>query len=227
MPNWCSNSIHIHGSKEEVAAIWSIMTDTSDESGDEVQPMRLLPMPEALVGTRSPQPTEARLSRYVELLAEAKIDTKRFTELVDEYAVHVIACHKAMDATGYADWYSWAVENWGTKWTMSVHAWGGDPDDGHFYVQGDTAWGPPLQLLIKASTQFPEVVFRISYSEEGMGFAGYTAVRNGNCVSSEGDLVAPDGLDWDDDDAHEIWTEAIWDQLKEHEETVESQIGEL
>lgn len=64
--------------------------------------------------------------------------------------------------------YDWSVENWGTKWDASVHEYW--IEDGHLYVNFDTAWSPP--------TSFYEKLFEMEYSvkgfyhECGMCFAG-------------------------------------------------------
>jgi len=54
---------------------------------------------------------------------------------------------------GYSDWYSWCVNNWGTKWDIF-----------------DSPWGPPIQAYEKLEALGFEV--RAYYYEPGMGFTG-------------------------------------------------------
>lgn len=84
---------------------------------------------------------------------------------------------------GYSDWYSWSINNWGTKWEareVSV-------DDGDSYVQltFDTAWAPPIEFY----DEMKALGFRIdaTYTEEGMGFAGVYVNGEDKCVDL-GDL---------------------------------------
>lgn len=84
-------------------------------------------------------------------------------------------------------WYSWALENWGTKWGDFDHF----SDDGFEideYDQGQaqtycsyyTAWGPfDKGFWLRVSRMFPTLTFTNTYQEEGMGFVGAVAVRNG------------------------------------------------
>lgn len=71
---------------------------------------------------------------------------------------------------GHSDWYSWSIDNWGTKWDVCEGEFNLDENelsgDGWF----DTAWGPP----ITAYQKLKELGFVIEafYSEPGMGFCG-------------------------------------------------------
>jgi hypothetical protein len=73
---------------------------------------------------------------------------------------------------GYADWYDFAVAEWGTKWDV-----GGDDscitvseDEHNAYLYFDSAWSPPVAAYEKLET----LGFKIYalYYEPGEGFAG-------------------------------------------------------
>mgnify|MGYP002507766801 CR=1 FL=1 len=70
---------------------------------------------------------------------------------------------------GYSDWYSWCVNNWGTKWDISPY---GVEINEHGVLVGafDSPWGPPIQAYEKLEALGFEV--RAYYYEPGMGFAG-------------------------------------------------------
>jgi hypothetical protein len=70
---------------------------------------------------------------------------------------------------GYSDWYSWSVDNWGTKWNCDAQDWSSDGESITFWF--DSAWSPPIALysFIEQDGEF-EVVG--DYLEEGMQFIG-------------------------------------------------------
>jgi hypothetical protein len=81
--------------------------------------------------------------------------------------------------TPYAgdDWYSWNLRNWGTKWDVAVSDDDKYPDT---YMEGptangdnlvvyynfNTAWGIAEQSLTNLSSQYPTLLFTLSYEEE-------------------------------------------------------------
>lgn len=71
------------------------------------------------------------------------------------------------------DWYSWRVENWGTKWD----GYEGRFNDDQTAFSFCTAWSPPLPI-IKRLAEITGQTFILGYIEEGMFFCGkYTAGR--------------------------------------------------
>lgn len=84
-------------------------------------------------------------------------------------------------------WYSWALDNWGTKWGDYEH-WSDDGFDIDEYEDGQgqmwssyyTAWGSFSESFWRqVSLRFPTLTFTNTYQEESMAFAGAVAVRNG------------------------------------------------
>jgi hypothetical protein len=72
------------------------------------------------------------------------------------------------------DWYSWRVENWGTKWD----GYEGRFNDDQTAFSFCTAWSPPLPI-IKRLAEITGQTFILGYIEEGMFFCGkYTAGRD-------------------------------------------------
>jgi len=69
------------------------------------------------------------------------------------------------------DWYSWRVQNWGTKWD----GYDGRFNDDQTTFTFDTAWSPPLPV-IKKLAEITGQTFILGYIEYGMFFCGkYTA----------------------------------------------------
>jgi hypothetical protein len=78
----------------------------------------------------------------------------------------------AKDKYGHAGWYSWRMENWGTKWgAYSFHVVIDEPHRYEFCF--DTAWSPPTPIFEVMAKQFPNLRFEIAYYDEFGSFAGY------------------------------------------------------
>jgi hypothetical protein len=69
---------------------------------------------------------------------------------------------------GAADWYSWCISNWGTKWDISPY--GCEIENGQLVGSFDSPWGPPTVAYEKLEEMGFSV--RAYYNEPGMGFAG-------------------------------------------------------
>ena len=77
---------------------------------------------------------------------------------------------KNLDQHGYANWYDFCVNEWGTKWDVGERG-GDDPLDRHSVAFSfDSAWAPPTAWYEKAQEQGFWV--RAHYWEPGMAFAG-------------------------------------------------------
>lgn len=128
------------------------------------------------------------------------------------------------------DWYSWSVQNWGTKWEMDPnYVELNDINDQVFIsVQGDTAWSPPVELLRYISERFTDVKCHITFYEQGMDYVGAATCINGEVFESEssisGHLPGGEDFDWDSDDAYDIVYETIDKLLQHHEDVVNDQL---
>jgi hypothetical protein len=95
---------------------------------------------------------------------------------------------EAMKKNAFDDggWYSWRVENWGTKWDVEdVQIEPSDIEgDNSVYAVFETAWSPPLAAFETLSKLLPTVTFKLSYLEEGVGFCGGALYQDG-LVSEE------------------------------------------
>lgn len=100
-----------------------------------------------------------------------------------------------LEKHGHPSWYSWAVENWGTKWDavdcrvskeMIVPPEGGDGDspNSKMYVQYtfETAWSPPIPVIKKLGQMFPKAKFKLRYFEGGVGFQGTLIIKKGKVI---------------------------------------------
>jgi len=142
MPNWCNNTITIKGSTETVKALWDQATQEDSGLLD-----AMIPMPEALKGTTSPDPQPGQ-ANY-----------KGPQPVVD----------------GFTNWYDWAIKNWGVKWDVSTEGLEyEDLGDGTASITGwfDSPWGPPIEAMQKFADDMDGAYVELFYHEPGMAFVG-------------------------------------------------------
>jgi hypothetical protein len=73
---------------------------------------------------------------------------------------------------GAADWFTWSVQNWGTKWDVCVSTLE-EFGPGEIRYTFDTAWGPPKPICELLRQRFPALSITWSYDEPGNQIAGY------------------------------------------------------
>ena len=110
-------------------------------------------------------------------------------------------------------WYSWRLENWGTKWDLSEQEQREVADqliseDCDFQAQFMTAWSPPLEAIMALSEMFPHDEFTLDYFESGCWFAGTAVISKGEVddrgVDAEDVLeFAKENFNWEEFDEDE------------------------
>jgi len=71
---------------------------------------------------------------------------------------------------GYANWYDWCVNEWGTKWDVGGNGYEAQDIPNGLIMTFDSAWAPP----VRAMEQLVDLGFdvRLMYYEPGMAFCG-------------------------------------------------------
>lgn len=98
------------------------------------------------------------------------------------------------------DWWDWRVSHWGTKWEPKFRLDEGIETEikkgpGKERIKSatyrfETAWSPPEGWLAYVSEKYPDLVFCLSYAEEGMDFGGVLIYEKGNLIDhSEGEAI--------------------------------------
>lgn len=77
---------------------------------------------------------------------------------------------------GYADWYAFCVNEWGTKWDIGADGQPAQDIEGGLILSFDSAWAPPIGAYEKLTAMGFSI--RATYFEPGMCFAGIW--ENGN-----------------------------------------------
>ena len=74
------------------------------------------------------------------------------------------------------DWYSWSIDNWGTKWEVNGEGLelqlDGDSNEASIHGYFDSAWGPPTTAYETFLDNNEDCELWASYEEPGMDFAG-------------------------------------------------------
>mgnify|MGYP000170621623 CR=1 FL=1 len=76
---------------------------------------------------------------------------------------------------GHDNWYSWRVDNWGTKWDVDMEGLEfTDNGDGTASITGwfDSAWAPPIEAYNTFLEDMDGCTLSADYHEPGMDFAG-------------------------------------------------------
>lgn len=180
MPNWCNNTLEVRGKVEQLN---EFIEKSKTKDGDFTME-GLLPTPKELTETTSPV-----MWRGDESDEEGKLAFEAEAKRIEQ-------------TYGHADWYSWNLSNWGTKWDVSEStvAYAGDDN---FIVSYDTAWTPNINWVERVSKMFPDLEFRLSFMETGCNFCGVAHCVNGELEIAEGDIILEDGngdeVVWDSD----------------------------
>lgn len=149
MPNWCDNKLRVTHS--DPAALEKFKDAWN--SGELLQ--TLIPCPAELTNTMCGFKAEGYERELHEL--QQKLNEKHF---------------------GYANWYDWRVNEWGTKWDVgyrddreNLAVIETDPDGVPFIEVGfDSAWSPPVEAYDKLTDM--GYTIQAYYYEPGMAFCG-------------------------------------------------------
>lgn len=172
MPNWCNNSLFVEGDLNELEDFKSKVLIPHEHIKDSMDftMENLYPTPPELLEMTSPVMWRGEADD-----AEGKAEfEKMVSELESRY--------------GYTDWYGWRIANWGCKWDAN-DSYVDEYDSECLGIDYTTAWSPNEGWIKYASEKYPNLKFRLSYEEPGVGFCGLLICEGGEVVSAEtGDL---------------------------------------
>jgi hypothetical protein len=160
MPNWVMNELTcIFQTSEEYNAFkMKANTDALYDS--------FFPMPEVLDGTRSPHQNPDAYIATVNLRKNTNFLTLEGIALSgDEWdaetAKALIKNIKAFEQTGYHDWYTWNLDNWGVKWDASDCKTKDLPDFNTIVFSFNSPWGTPEHFVRELSKLYPTSTFEM------------------------------------------------------------------
>lgn len=159
MPNWCNNNISIsHPDRSKMEAL--------------AQAVR-----------------EGKFCNFVKPVPESlHIVAGRVGDDTDPKQIELEAAEKRnLEAHGYATWYDFCVNEWGTKWDVDAYE-GNDitvDDNNTIYFAFDSAWSPPIGIYEALAEQGYTVLAQ--YYEPGMGYVGEWDDGVDNCIEYSGE----------------------------------------
>ena len=192
MPNWVMNGLTIEGSPEQVKSLMEQMNKPFKMVHDSWN-METHQQEKKL--TTYPNPVFAFHNIYSYL--DAGISEEAYLSQPAQNS----------DMTEWFkfegnDWYNFNVREWGTKWDVAIadndkysDTSMEDTANGENHVvhyNFNTAWSRPMNALIKLSSQYPTLLFTLSYEEE-TGWGGELEILRGVVISeSEYDNMCRD-----------------------------------
>ena len=84
--------------------------------------------------------------------------------------------------------YEWCLQCWGTKWNVifpTIEKRRDYKNTSHIEICFDTAWSPPLPIMVHLSIMFPMLKFDLRYHDEGYSFAGRFICAGGEVIKSD------------------------------------------
>ena len=107
-------------------------------------------------------------------------------------------------------WYTWNIENWGTKWEASIYSWE-KLNDNSIRINFDTAWAPPTAFYEFLARE-TEWYVTATYYEPGMAFVGSN-------IAGDDEYYQIENIDSLDDIPEDLLEEYnIREQMEEWEE---------
>ena len=160
MPNWVMNELTcIFQTPEEYNAF-------KEKANTESLYNSFFPMPSVLEGTSSPHLAPGD---YIDGVNKRKntnfLTLEEVATCDDEWDAHrakeIIQNIKAFEQTGYHNWYTWNLDNWGVKWEASKCTSKELPDFFTIVFSFDSPWGTPEHFVRELSKLYPNATFEM------------------------------------------------------------------
>jgi hypothetical protein len=111
------------------------------------------------------------LEEFIPVPQELKIVAGRVGDATDPKQIELEAQEKRnREQFGYATWYDFCVNEWGTKWDVGGDGVTTEIENGRITTAFDSAWSPPTAAYEKLTELGFSV--RAYYCEPGMAYAG-------------------------------------------------------
>jgi hypothetical protein len=255
MPNWVDTTLTVRGDVKTLREFYNAAQTPEDRLGDGREGQILdfnafVPMPPELeisCGSSTDdgeilyaKHTVEGLSAYsqqilkelgIDLSSSRAVDAAKlvFDILVPAMRVHGLTAARNRERFGHTDWYSWSIENWGSKWNahnpqlldydlpeielpstgdtkLAPPAEAPSTSKGRLQYSFLTAWSPVEPVLVAMSAAYPDLTFEAVFEEESRLFYYSAIFEKGEKINEE-DLTYlwedEDEEEWRDEDAQE------------------------
>ena len=158
MPNWVMNELTCIFQTQEEYNVFKEKVNLEGLFNS------FIPMPEVLKGTSSPHLAPGDYINGVNKRKNTNFLTlEEVASCDDEWDAHrakeIIQNIKAFEETGYHDWYSWNLNNWGVKWDAVRPT--AKYDLLTITFSFDSPWGCPEHFVIELSKLYPDATFEM------------------------------------------------------------------
>ena len=158
MPNWVMNELTCMFQTQEEYNVFKEKVNLEGLFNS------FIPMPEVLDGTLSPHIAPGDFINGVNKRKNTNFITlEEIASCDDEWDAHrakeIIQNIKAFEETGYHDWYSWNLNNWGVKWDAVRPT--AKYDLLTITFSFDSPWGCPEQFVRELSKLYPNATFEM------------------------------------------------------------------
>ena len=110
---------------------------------------------------------------------------KKYSELDKKAKEHNKKNPKKHITDGYnSGGYEWCIKNWGTKWNAKNIQLNKEYE-GKWLLKFETAWSPPIYVIKKIASEFPNINFCLTYFECGRMFNGVFIIKGTKIISEE------------------------------------------
>jgi hypothetical protein len=164
MPNHCENDLYVQGEKSDVDAL--LLHIGMYKPQPEFDFNTLIPYPDpfkAMDDDRESLPSLVGIYR----------DNPEYPAMVAAREAAIAAYEEKWGTreNGYnSGGYEWCIKYWGTKW--NAYDVKRRDYDGRVCITFQTAWAPPIPVIIELAKRFPTCTITLEYFERGMEFAG-------------------------------------------------------
>lgn len=200
MPNWTTNKIIMSGNTEDIKKLRKTFGKKFSFNG-------VIPMPKCLsdfgsvpsglavyVGQYCKNSKKTPSIRVMKYLERNRINLGKLTkkQMCASEAMYAEKAIKNIEKTGYAEWYTWSNEHWGTKWDACDSVLMDEAENELVYAFS-TAWNAPFEVFKKLSKQYPNVEFEYRWQDEdddtnigedGEPMYHYYVYSNGNVIDN-------------------------------------------
>jgi len=189
MPNWCDCELAIEGSEEELKKFKKFAKSKKEL----LDIQKFIPYPKKF---KEKDEFMSKLSLMKSKLNDLK-DEKKIKRLQNKINKLEIINGLSNGEDGYNNGgYDWCVQNWGTKWGICsskiiLERCGYCEKHGLYFnrcnelIYGfETAWNPPLPIILKMSKMFKKLEFELRYFEAGSGFNGLFKCKGGKIIEN-------------------------------------------
>jgi hypothetical protein len=160
MPNWVMNELTCIFQTSEEYNAFKMKANTEGLYAS------FFPMPEVLENTLAPHIAPGNFIDGVNRSKGTKFLTLEGISVAgDEWdaerAKQIIKNIKAFEQTGYHNWYSWNLDNWGVKWDASKCKSRELSDFNTIVFEFDSPWSTPEHFVIELSKKYPTATFQM------------------------------------------------------------------